>query len=79
MARMAEHLMDRGGTILAMIYYGAKKVVDHYNIMSPVKAALEAIIRTLAFELGSKHIRVNCISPGPLQTSTRQNIASFPS
>ncbi|ASJ74766.1 enoyl-ACP reductase FabI [Granulosicoccus antarcticus] len=77
MARLAEPLMARGGTILTMSYYGGEKVVDHYNIMGPVKAALEATMRSLAVELGPQHIRVNAISPGPLQTRAGSGIAHF--
>lgn len=77
MARLAEPLMTRGGTILTMTYYGGEKVVDHYNIMGPVKAALEGTVRALAVELGPQHIRVNAISPGPLQTRAGSGIAHF--
>jgi enoyl-[acyl-carrier protein] reductase I len=77
MARLAEPLMTSGGTILTMTYYGGEKVVDHYNIMGPVKAALEGTMRALAVELGPKQIRVNAISPGPLQTRAGSGIAHF--
>lgn len=77
MARLAEPLMDRGGTILTMTYYGGEKVVDHYNIMGPVKSALEGTMRPLAVELGPRQIRVNAISPGPLQTRAGSGIAHF--
>ena len=77
MARLAEPLMAHGGTILTMTYYGGEKVVDHYNIMGPVKAALEGTMRALAVELGPKGIRVNAISPGPLQTRAGSGIAHF--
>jgi enoyl-[acyl-carrier protein] reductase I len=77
MARLAEPLMAQGGTILTMTYYGGEKVVDHYNIMGPVKAALEGTMRALAVELGPKGIRVNAISPGPLQTRAGSGIAHF--
>ncbi|MCR8723798.1 enoyl-ACP reductase FabI [Frigidibacter sp. ROC022] len=77
MARLAEPLMDKGGTILTMTYYGGEKVVDHYNIMGPVKSALEGTMRALAVELGPKLIRVNAISPGPLQTRAGSGIAHF--
>lgn len=63
MARLAEPLMAGGGTILTMTYYGGEKVVDHYNIMGPVKAALEGTMRALAVELGPKQICDNAISP----------------
>ncbi len=68
MTRMAVPLMANGGSILTMSYYGAEKVVDHYNIMGPVKSALEGTVRYLAAEFGPKQMRVNAISPGPLQT-----------
>lgn len=77
MARLAEPLMTQGGSILTMTYYGGEKVVDHYNIMGPVKAALEGTMRALAVELGPKQIRVNAISPGPLQTRAGSGIAYF--
>lgn len=77
MTRLAEPLMGDGGSILTMTYYGGEKVVDHYNIMGPVKAALEGTVRTLAVELGPKRIRVNAISPGPLRTRAGSGIAHF--
>ncbi|MGY9048466.1 hypothetical protein P775_10625 [Puniceibacterium antarcticum] len=77
MARLAEPLMTDGGTILTMTYYGGEKVVDHYNIMGPVKAALEGTMRALAVELGPKQIRVNALSPGPLATRAGSGIAHF--
>lgn len=77
MARLAEPLMTRGGTLFTMSYYGAQKVVEHYNLMGPVKAALEATGRYLAHELGSKGIRVHIISPGPLKTRAASGIAHF--
>lgn len=77
MAKLAEPLMRGGGSILTMTYYGGEKVVDHYNIMGPVKAALEGTMRSLAVELGPKQIRVNAISPGPLQTRAGSGIAHF--
>ncbi|MFT6446326.1 enoyl-ACP reductase FabI [Pseudophaeobacter arcticus] len=77
MAQRAEPLMTKGGTILTMTYYGGEKVVDHYNIMGPVKAALDGTMRALAVELGPKGIRVNAISPGPLQTRAGSGIAHF--
>ena len=67
LARAAAPLMSDGGTLFAMSYYGADKVVDHYNLMGPVKAALEASCRYLAVELGPRGIRVHPISPGPLR------------
>lgn len=77
MARLAEPLMGTGGSLLSMTYYGAEKVVDRYNVMGPVKAALEATARYLAAELGVKGIRVNTISPGPLNTRAASGIAHF--
>ena len=77
LTKHAEPLMRDGGTILTVSYHGAEKVVDHYNIMGPVKAALEATTRYLAVELGSKNIRVNALSPGPLQTRAASGIDHF--
>ena len=77
MARLAEPLMEAGGSILTLSYYGAEKVVDHYNVMGPVKAALEASVRYLAHELGHKGIRVNAISAGPIKTRAASGIAHF--
>lgn len=77
MARLAEPLMTQCGSILTMTYYGGEKVVDHYNIMGPVKAALEGTMRALAVELGPKGIRVNALSPGPLKTRAGSGIAHF--
>ncbi|SFA69027.1 Enoyl-[acyl-carrier-protein] reductase [NADH] [Poseidonocella pacifica] len=77
MTRLAVPLMPKGGSILTMSYYGAEKVVDHYNIMGPVKSALESTVRYLAAELGPKQIRVNAISPGPLETRAGSGIDHF--
>ncbi len=77
MARLAEPLMNNGGALLTMSYYGADKVVNHYNIMGPVKAALEASVRYLSSELGEKGIRVYAVSPGPLKTRAASGIAEF--
>lgn len=77
MARLAEPLMPDGGCLLTVSYYGAEKVVDHYNVMGPVKAALEATVRYLAAELGSKGIRINALSPGPLKTRAASGIDHF--
>jgi enoyl-[acyl-carrier protein] reductase I len=77
MARLAEPLMTGGGTLLTMSYYGADKVVNHYNIMGPVKAALEASVRYLSAEVGGKGIRVYAVSPGPLKTRASSGIAAF--
>ncbi len=77
MARLAEPLMSHGGCLLTVSYYGAEKVIDRYNVMGPVKAALEATVRYLAAELGPKGIRVNALSPGPLQTRAASGIDHF--
>jgi enoyl-[acyl-carrier protein] reductase I len=77
MARLAEPLMRNGGTLLAMSYHGANKVVPNYNLMGPVKAALESAVRYLAFELGEKHIRVHAVSPGPLKTRAASGLKDF--
>lgn len=77
LARGAAPLMTEGGSILAMTYYGAEKVVPHYNVMGVAKAALEASTRYLAYDLGPKKIRVNCISAGPVNTLAARGIAGF--
>ncbi len=77
MARLAEPLMPRGGCLFTMSYYGAEKVIPHYGVMGPVKAALESSVRYLAAELGDKGIRVNAISPGPLKTRAASGIKMF--
>ena len=77
MAMKAEPLMPSGGCLLAMSYYGANQVVMNYNAMGPVKAALESVVRYLAAELGSKHIRVHALSPGPLKTRAASGIGKF--
>jgi enoyl-[acyl-carrier protein] reductase I len=77
MARLAEPLMNEGGALFTMTYYGSQKVVAHYNMMGPVKAALECAARYLAAELGPKNIRVHAISPGPLKTRAASGIAYF--
>ncbi len=66
MAKLAEPLMRNGGTLFCMSYYGSQMVVEHYNMMGPVKAALESATRYMAAELGPRGIRVHAISPGPL-------------
>ena len=76
-SRLAEPLMPQGGCLLTASYYGAEKVVDHYNIMGPVKAALESVAQNLAAELGPRGIRVNALSPGPLRTRAASGIAHF--
>jgi enoyl-[acyl-carrier protein] reductase I len=77
MARLAAPLMTNGGTMFAMSYYGANKVVPNYDVMGPVKAALEASARYLAHELGPKGIRVHPISPGPLKTRAASGLKDF--
>ena len=77
MAKRAEPLMVDGGCLLTVSYYGAEKVVDHYNVMGPVKAALEAVTQYMAAELGPKGIRVNALSPGPIATRAASGIAHF--
>lgn len=77
LARAAAPLMTGGGSILGMSYYGAEKVVPHYNVMGVAKAALEASTRYLAYDLGPRKIRVNCISAGPVNTLAARGIAGF--
>jgi enoyl-[acyl-carrier protein] reductase I len=77
MARLAAPLMKNGGTLLTMSYHGANKVVPTYNVMGPVKAALEACARYLAYELGPKGIRVHAVSPGPLKTRAASGLKDF--
>src|SRR2546422_7713564 len=69
--------MYDGGSIIAMSYYGAEKVMPHYNVMGVAKASLEACTRYLAYDLGPKKIRVNCISAGPVNTLAARGIAGF--
>lgn len=77
MARLAAPLMEHGGTMFAMSYHGAMKVIPTYSVMGPVKAALECCCRYLAFELGGKGIRVHAISPGPLKTRAASGLKDF--
>lgn len=77
MAKLAAPLMKDGGTMFAMSYHGAAKVVPNYNVMGPVKAALEASCRYLAYELGPRKIRVHAISPGPLKTRAASGLKDF--
>ncbi len=77
LARGAAPLMTDGGSIVAMSYYGAEKVVPHYNVMGVAKASLEASTRYLAYDLGPKKIRVNCISAGPVNTLAARGISGF--
>ena len=77
LAREAAPLMRNGGSMVAMTYYGAEKVVPHYNVMGVAKASLEASTRYLAYDLGPKKIRVNCISAGPVNTLAARGISGF--
>jgi enoyl-[acyl-carrier protein] reductase I len=77
MARLAAPLMKEGGTMFAMSYYGANKVIPTYSVMGPVKAALEACCRYLAYELGGQGVRVHAISPGPLKTRAASGLKDF--
>lgn len=75
--KAAEPLMQGGGAVLTMSYYGAQRVVTNYNIMGPVKAALEAVVRYQAVELGGNGIRVNALSPGPVATRAASGLKDF--
>ena len=77
LARGAAPLMTGGGSIVAMTYYGSEKVVPHYNIMGVAKASLESTARYLAYDLGPRKIRVNCISAGPVNTLAARGIAGL--
>ncbi len=77
LAKRAEALMPNGGSILTLTYYGAEKVMPHYNVMGVAKAALEASVRYLAADLGKQNIRVNAISAGPIKTLAASGIADF--
>ena len=77
MARLAEPLMAKGGCLLAVTFYGSARVVEHYNLMGPVKAALESTVRYVAAELGPKGIRVHAVSPGPIRTRAASGIDRF--
>jgi enoyl-[acyl-carrier protein] reductase I len=77
MAHLAEPLMNPGGALITMSYYGADKVVNNYNLMGPVKAALESSVRYMAKELGQKDVRVFAVSPGPLRTRAASGIDHF--
>jgi Enoyl-[acyl-carrier-protein] reductase (NADH) len=76
-AKRAEPLMSEGGSILTLTYYGAEKVMPHYNVMGVAKAALEASVRYLAVDLGGNRIRVNAISAGPIKTLAASGIGDF--
>ena len=77
MARLAEPLMTKGGCLLTVTFYGSERVVAHYNLMGPVKAALESAVRYTAAELAPKGIRVHAISPGPIRTRAASGIDRF--
>ncbi|PYI56759.1 MAG: NADH-specific enoyl-ACP reductase [Verrucomicrobia bacterium] len=77
LTRGAVPFMTNGGSIVAMTYYGSEKVVPHYNVMGVAKASLEASTRYLAYDLGPKRIRVNCISAGPVNTLAARGISGF--
>ncbi len=77
MARLAEPLMTNGGCLLCVTFYGSERVVAHYNLMGPVKAALESATRYVAAELGPKGIRAHAISPGPIATRAASGIERF--
>ncbi|CAA7613115.1 Enoyl-(acyl-carrier-protein) reductase (NADH) 1 [Candidatus Terasakiella magnetica] len=76
-AKLAEPLMTNGGALITVSFYGGRKVVEHYNVMGPVKAALESTTKYLAHELGPKGIRVVALSPGPLKTRAASGIDRF--
>ncbi len=76
-ARAAAPLMEDGGSVITMTYYGAAKVVPHYNVMGVAKAALECTVRYLAYDLGAKKIRVNAISAGPIKTLAARGVAGL--
>jgi len=77
LARRVAPLMRDGGSMFTMTYHGSTKVAPNYNVMGPVKAALEACVRYLAYELGPRHIRVHAISPGPLKTRAASGLKDF--
>jgi enoyl-[acyl-carrier protein] reductase I len=77
LAKRAEPLMTNGGSLLTLTYYGAEKVMPHYNVMGIAKAALEASVRYMAADLGPKNIRANAISAGPIKTLAASGIADF--
>ena len=77
LVQRAEKLMNDGGSILTLTYYGAEKVMPHYNVMGVAKAALEASVRYLAVDLGPQNIRVNALSAGPIKTLAASGIGDF--
>jgi enoyl-[acyl-carrier protein] reductase I len=76
-ARRARAMMPHGGSMLTLTYYGAEKVIPHYNVMGVAKAALEASVKYLAMDLGPENIRVNAISAGPIKTLAASGIGDF--
>ena len=76
-AQRAEKMMSKGGSLLTLTYYGAEKVMPHYNVMGVAKAALEASVRYLAEDLGKKNIRVNALSAGPIRTLAAAGVGDF--
>jgi enoyl-[acyl-carrier protein] reductase I len=77
--RPAVPLLNDGASIVALTYYGSQKVIPNYNVMGVAKAALEANVRYLAYDLGAKNIRVNCISAGPIKTLAASGVGGFKS
>jgi enoyl-[acyl-carrier protein] reductase I len=77
LTKAARPLMHAGSNVLAMTYYGSEKVMPHYNVMGVAKAALEACVRYLAYDLGPQGIRVNAISAGPIRTLAASGVAGF--
>lgn len=77
MSNLARLLMKNGGTLFAMSFHGAQQVIEHYNVMGPVKAALESTVRYMAYELGAQNIRVIAISPGPVKTRAASGLEDF--
>ncbi len=76
-AQRAERIMNEGGSMITLTYYGAEKVMPHYNVMGVAKAALEASVRYIAVDLGNRGIRVNAISAGPIKTLAASGIGDF--
>jgi enoyl-[acyl-carrier protein] reductase I len=76
-AQRAEKLMTNGGSLVTLTYYGAEKVMPHYNVMGVAKAALECTVRYLAYDLGRQKIRVNAISAGPIKTLAARGISGM--
>ncbi len=76
-SKLAEPLLAKGGTLITMTFQGSQRVIPHYGLMGPVKAALEAVVKYVAVELGEQGIRVHAISPGPLETRAASGISNF--